>query len=103
MLRPLVLLALGSFAGAALAAPATYTVDPKHTFASFEADHFGGMSVWRGKFTKSSGTVVLDLGGKSGTVDVSIESASIDVGQDELNRHLKTAEFFDVEKFPTVT
>src|SRR3954469_20500060 len=103
MLRPLIIVALASFAGVALAAPTTYTIDPKHTFASFEADHFGGMSVWRGKFTKSSGTVVLDRDGKSGTVDVTIEAASIDVGQDELNKHLKSAEFFDVEKFPTAT
>jgi len=103
MIRPLIVVAFGSFAGAALAAPTTYTVDSKHTFPSFEADHFGGMSVWRGKFTKTAGTVVLDREAKTGSVDVIIESASIDVGQEDLNKHLKTAEFFDVEKFPTAT
>jgi polyisoprenoid-binding protein YceI len=103
MVRPLVLVALVSFAGAALAAPTTYTVDPKHTFPSFEADHFGGMSVWRGKFTKTAGTVVLDREAKSGTVDVTIESASVDTGLEDLDKHLKSAEFFDVEKFPTAT
>ena len=88
MIRPLIVVAFGSFAGAALAAPTTYTVDSKHTFPSFEADHFGGMSVWRGKFTKTAGTVVLDREAKTGSVDVTIESASIDVGQEDLNKHL---------------
>jgi polyisoprenoid-binding protein YceI len=103
MIRPLLFSALGSFAGAALAAPTTFTVDSRHTFPSFEADHFGGMSVWRGKFTKTAGTVVLDREARTGTVDVTIESASIDTGVDDLDKHLKSAEFFDVEKFPTAT
>ncbi len=51
---------LAFVAGAALAEPVTYQIDPAHTYPSFEADHFGGMSVWRGKFDKSSGTIVLD-------------------------------------------
>ena len=54
---PAALLAL--LAGAALAEPVTYQIDPAHTYPSFETDHFGGVSVWRGKFTKSSGTIVL--------------------------------------------
>ncbi len=45
---PTAMLAL--VAGAACADPVTYQVDPGHTYPSFEADHFGGMSVWRGKF-----------------------------------------------------
>ena len=55
---PAALLAL--LAGAALAEPVTYQIDPAHTYPSFETDHFGGVSVWRGKFTKSSGTTALD-------------------------------------------
>ncbi len=39
-------------AGAVLAEPVTYQIDPDHTYPSFETDHFGGMSVWRGKFDK---------------------------------------------------
>src|ERR1700741_3316564 len=97
------LLASLALAATAAAAPVTYKVDPRHTFPSFEADHFGGMSVWRGKFNETSGTIVLDRAAKTGTVDIKIALASVDTGQDDLNTHLKTEEFFDVAKFPTAT
>jgi polyisoprenoid-binding protein YceI len=103
LLRSALVVALGTLASAALAAPATYNIDPKHTYPSFEADHFGGVSVWRGKFNNSSGTIVMDREAKSGTVDVSIDLMSVDVGLDDLNKHLKSAEFFEVEKYPTAT
>lgn len=54
----------------ATAASTTYNVDPDHTHPSFEVDHFGGLSTWRGTFKKSSGTVTLDTEAKTGTVDV---------------------------------
>jgi polyisoprenoid-binding protein YceI len=103
MIRPLVVLALGTLATAALAAPTTYNIDSKHTHPSFEADHFGGLSVWRGKFNSSSGSVVFDREAKSGTVDITIDLTSVDTGVDDLNAHLKTADFFEVEKYPTAT
>ena len=65
---------------AALAAPVTYEVDAEHTHPSFEADHFGGMSVWRGMFNASGGTIVLDREAKTGTVDVTIDTASVLTG-----------------------
>jgi polyisoprenoid-binding protein YceI len=102
-LRSLFILALGTLAPVALAAPVTYNVDPKHTFPSFEADHFGGMSVWRGKFTGSSGKVVVDREARTGAVDIAIDLATVDTGQDDLNAHLKKADFFEVEKYPTAT
>jgi|SRR5688500_8411620 len=85
------------------AAPVTYKVDSKHTYPSFEADHFGGMSVWRGKFNKTSGSITLDAAAKTGSIDITIDAESVDTGQDDLNKHLKSAEFFDVAKFPTAT
>jgi len=100
------------FAAAALAAaiatPAfatatTYNLDPNHTYPSFEADHFGGVSVWRGKFTKATGTVVLDRAAKTGTVDVSIDASSIDTGDAALDKHVRSAEFLDIDKYPTAT
>lgn len=90
-------------AGAALAAPVTYQLDPAHTYPSFEADHFGGLSVWRGKFDSSSGTVVLDREAGTGTVEVKVDAASIDFGQAKLNEHVKSAEMLDVQRFPTAT
>lgn len=90
-------------AGAALAAPVTYQVDPAHTYPSFEADHFGGLSVWRGKFDTSSGTIVLDKEARTGTVDITVDTASLDFGHAKLNEHTKSAEMFDVQKYPTAT
>ncbi len=90
---------------AACAIPAfaqTYNVDPDHTFPSFEADHFG-TSIWRGKFNKSSGTIVLNREAKTGTVDITIDAASIDFGHDELNKHARAKDMFNVEQFPTMT
>jgi polyisoprenoid-binding protein YceI len=98
---PVAMLALAT--GSALAAPVTYNVDPTHTYPSFEADHLGGLSVWRGKFVKSSGTIVLDREKGSGTVDVTVDASSIDFGMPKLNEHAKSAEMFDVAKFPTAT
>jgi polyisoprenoid-binding protein YceI len=90
-------------AGSALAAPVTYEVDPGHTYPSFEADHMGGLSVWRGKFDKSSGTIVVDKDKSSGTVDITIDTSSIDFGHEKLNEHTKGPDLFDVTKYPTAT
>jgi len=79
----------------------TYQLDPNHTYPSFEADHFGGVSTWRGKFNKSSGTVVLDRAEKTGTAEVTIDLASINTGNAKLDEHLQKAEFFDTAKYPT--
>ncbi|MFP3796890.1 YceI family protein [Paraburkholderia sp. SIMBA_027] len=85
----------------AFATPTTYNLDPTHTYPSFETDHFGGVSVWRGKFTKSSGTVVLDPAAKTGTVDVTIDASSIDTGNKALDKHVSSAEMLDAAKYPT--
>jgi len=93
----------GLISAGAFAAPVTYDIDPRHTYPSFEADHMGGMSVWRGKFTSSSGKIVLDQAAKTGTVDITIDIASIDYGLAKMNEHAKSAEIFDAAKFPTAT
>jgi polyisoprenoid-binding protein YceI len=102
-MKTFVLATLALTAGAAVAAPTTYNIDPNHTYPSFEADHMGGLSVWRGKFTKTSGTVELDAAAHSGTVDITVDTASIDFGHEKMNTHAKSAEMFGVEKFPTAT
>ncbi len=89
--------------GSALAAPVTYEVDPTHTYPSFAADHMGGLSVWRGKFDKSSGTVVLDKDKATGSVDITVDTSSIDFGLEKLNEHARTPDMFDVAKYPTAT
>jgi polyisoprenoid-binding protein YceI len=103
MIRKLLMTGLAVVAGAATAAPVTYTIDPTHTYPSFEADHMGGQSIWRGKFNKTTGKVVLDVAAKTGEVDVTVDAASINFGMDALNEHAKSADMFDVAKFPTAT
>lgn len=85
----------------AFAAPVTYNLDPTHTYPSFETDHFGGVSVWRGKFTKSSGTVVLDREAKTGSVDVMIDPTSVQTGNEALDKEVAGDKFLDAAKFPT--
>lgn len=91
----------GLLAGAAYAAPATYVADPTHTYPSFEADHMGGQSIWRGKFNSSSGKIVYDKEAKTGTVDITVEMKSINFGFDKMNEHASSPDMFDVAKFPT--
>jgi polyisoprenoid-binding protein YceI len=87
----------------AFAAPVTYTLDPSHTYPSFAADHMGGLSVWRGKFDSTSGKVVYDKAAKAGSIEVTVDMSSIDFGMPKLNEHAKSAEIFDVAKYPTAT
>ncbi|HET9863552.1 MAG TPA: YceI family protein [Steroidobacteraceae bacterium] len=103
-MRPSILLTLSLAAStAAFAAPVTYEVDARHTHPVFAADHFGGLSVWRGIFTAKSGRVVLDREAMNGTVEVSIDMSSVLTGVPDLDSHLKTAEFLDVAKYPLAT
>lgn len=94
------MLAFGVISGAG-AATSTYQLDPAHTYPSFEADHFGGVSVWRGKFNKSEGNFTIDAAAKKGTLNVTIDMASAAVGNAALDAELKSDKFFDAAKFPT--
>lgn len=87
----------------AFADVATYKLDSSHTYPSFEADHFGGLSVWRGKFDKSQGAVTLDRAAKTGTVNVTTDIASVSTGNTKLDEHLQSAEFFNAAKYPEAT
>jgi len=83
------------------AATTSYRIDPDHTHPSFEVDHFGGLSVWRGTFKKTTGTVEIDLTAKTGTVDVVVDTASVDFANDKLDAHVSNPEMLDAAKFPT--
>jgi len=101
-LRSVALLAIAASATAS-AASETYTIDPNHTHPSFEVDHFGGLSTWRGIFKTSSGTVTLDRAASTGKVSVTVDTASIDLAHDKLNQHVSSPEMLDVAKYPTAT
>lgn len=96
------LLAFALLATAAQAAPATYEIDPAHTYPSFEADHMG-MSYWRGKLNRNAGTIVYDKATGAGSVEVQMDLASIDFGLDAMNAWARGKDFFNVEKNPSAT
>lgn len=89
--------------GAAAAGSVVYEIDPDHTYPSFEADHFGGLSVWRGKFNKTSGTITVDKAGAKGNVDVAVDMSSADFGHDKLNEVAKGKELFESSLYPLAT
>jgi polyisoprenoid-binding protein YceI len=97
-------LLLVAYTGTALAKPVTFVCDPAHTHPSFEADHLGGLSVWRGVFTKSSCTIVLDQQRQTGTVDVTVDASSVEFGLPKLDEHVSTAaNLLDASRYPTAT
>lgn len=98
---PLLVLLLAPALTAA-AARGTYEIDPAHTFPSFEADHMG-ISVWRGKFNRSRGTMQLDRTAGTGSVDVTVDIGSIDFGLDAMLEPALGPDFFDAASHPTAT
>lgn len=80
----LVILFAGFAAAASLAEPVTYIVDSGHTYPSFEADHNGGLSIWRGKITSTSGNIVLDKEAQTGSVNIEMDMNSIDFGHERM-------------------
>jgi polyisoprenoid-binding protein YceI len=87
---------------AAAAAVETYTIDPVHSSVGFTIRHAVGRVP--GRFTKFSGTIVVDRDNlENSTVNATIDVGSIDTDNDKRNGHLRTADFFDVEKYATIT
>lgn len=79
-----------------------YEIDPTHTFPSFEADHMG-MSHWRGKLDRTSGTVLIDKAAGKGSVDITMDLDSIDFGLGALDTWAKGKDFFDTAHHPKAT
>ena len=95
-------------AGFALAASATgaaaqsYTVEPRHTSVIWATSHLG-FSTFRGKLNKTSGKVVLDVPGRSGSVDIVVDPTGQLSGDDRLDKHLVAEDFFNIAKYTTAT
>lgn len=87
---------------AAAAAPESFKMDSEHTYPSLEFPHMG-ISVWRGKFTKSSGRVVLDRAARTGTVEVRVDTSSIDFGHAKMREIALTDDWLWVAKYPAMT
>lgn len=79
----------------------SYTIDPRHTFPSFEVSHIG-FSTQRGRFDLTSGKISLDAQAKTGHIEVSLDANSIDTGLEELETRLKKDDFFNTAKFPSI-
>jgi polyisoprenoid-binding protein YceI len=88
-------------ASSAMAAE-TYTFDKNHTEVSFQIRHF--VSKVRGRFTDFSGTIQVDKAKpEASSVDFKIMTTSIDTASEGRDKHLRSADFFDAEKFPEIT
>lgn len=94
--------ALTAASFSSFAAVENYTIEPSHTYPSFEASHMG-ISLWRGKFNTTSGKITLDRAAKTGTVEISIDAKSVDFGHEKMNEHARSPDLFNVEKFPAVS
>jgi polyisoprenoid-binding protein YceI len=89
-------------AAPAIAAPETYVADSTHTFSRFSYSHFG-YSTQLSRFNKNSGKVVFDKVAKTGSVDIVIDTKSVDTGYDTFNEHIQGEDFLDTAKYPTAT
>lgn len=95
--------ALLLLAAPALAAPAKYTFDPAHTQVIFAASHLG-FSFSHGRFMKLGGFFTFDEAApEASEISVTIDAASIDMGSEDWDRHMKNADFLNAEKFPEIT
>jgi polyisoprenoid-binding protein YceI len=80
----------------------TFTVDPRHTFPTYEVGH-SGYSFQRGRFNKTSGRITLDTAAKTGSAEITIDTASVSTGVEKLEEHLRSEDFFNAAKNPTLT
>lgn len=86
----------------AFAAAATYGVEPNHTYPRFSYNHLG-FSTQQSRFDKTTGAVVYDKEGKMGSVDITIDTRSVNTGSALFNQHIQGEDFLDTAKYPTVT
>ncbi|WP_269531151.1 YceI family protein [Chitinimonas sp. BJYL2] len=93
------LIATGLSAGA-FAAPEKFVLDATHTYPSFEVSHLG-FSITRGFFKETEGTLELDRAAKTGKLEATIKTTSIETGLDKRDEHLRAKDFFNVAEFPT--
>ena len=100
MFRQTLITAAMLAATAVQAQSATYALDPTHTFVTFEIDHFG-TTTNRGRFDKKEGKAEFDRKAKTGKVEVTIETGSINTGTGPFNAHLQSKDFFNAAEFPT--
>ena len=104
LLKPAVTASILSLAlaSAAFAAPTTYTQEPNHTFVRFSYNHMG-FSTQESRFNTVKATVIYDPAAKTASVDVTIDTKSVDTGSDLFNGHIQGPDYLDTAQFPTAT
>ncbi len=95
-------LIIGTMLSFPVAAADSYTIDPRHTFPGFEINHLG-FSIQRGRFNRTSGKVMLAPESASGSIQITIDTASISTGLADLEKHLRSDDFLDAERYPLIT
>jgi polyisoprenoid-binding protein YceI len=95
--------AMAMLLGPAALSASTWNIDPEHSSIQFKVSHLGLVDV-KGIFRKYQGTVTLDEKDiAKSSVNVTIEAVSVDTGVEKRDEHLRTNDFFDVAKHPTIT
>ena len=94
--------ALSAALPGAVAADTTYVTDQGHTEVMFGWSH-AGVTEQNGEFTKATGTLTMADNLEDSSITVEIDANSVSSGFDALDEHLKSADFLDVEKYPTLT
>jgi len=102
MYKTLLFLAVTALPATAMAAASSYTVDPAHTFPHFTIDHLG-FSTMHGRFNTTEGKLMVDLAGKTGSVDIKIDANSVDSGFKKRDDHLRSPDFLNAAEFPAIT
>ena len=102
MKRLIVLAIAATISTAAVAAPETYIIDSNHSMPRFSYSHFG-YSTQLSRFDKTSGKIILDKEAKQGSINVTIQTTSVNTGFALFNEHIQAEDFFDTAKFPTAT
>jgi polyisoprenoid-binding protein YceI len=88
--------------GVELPTPGRYVLDPTHTRIGFVARHLMVTKV-RGHFPLFEGSITVGADPKDSTAEVTIQTPSVDTGTADRDAHLRSADFFDVEKYPELT
>jgi len=109
VLRTISLAALLAAPTAALAALDNYAVDPLHSSVNFSVDHLGLTNVY-GRFNKFTGTFSVDKAAKTGALEASVDTVSVDTNENDKgsrarsrDEHLRSADFFNTAEFPKMT
>ncbi len=88
-----------TFSTTAQAAPETYVIDSGHTMPRFSYNHHG-YSTQLSRFDKTTGKIIIDRAAKTGSVNVVIETTSVNTGSSLFNEHIQGEDFLSTAKFP---